>query len=170
MERAINKKNILKVLLCEEWFFDELSPRARFIYRVWAIPGCALVIGSFYYFHLMDNHTLLTVSISVFVTMTILAIQYYSRWQDDTENRVEKTDEGFTWFYINLSYRRRFRRTIYMIVFLTAVMTFLFVKNEGEYGFYISRGLIVVTYIFAMAQSVGGLLYNRRKWKAAETS
>lgn len=170
MERAINKNNILKVLLCEEWFFDELQPAGAFYIQglgdsrlragfrkllLFSSDGQPYASYRFDFRFCDHDHFSHTV-------LFALAGRYGKPRR--------KTDEGFTWFYINLSYRRRFRRTIYMIVFLTAVMTFLFVKNEGEYGFYISLGLIVVAYIFAMAQSVGGLLYNRRKWKAAETS
>ncbi len=67
-----------------------------------------------------------------------------------------KVDKGFEFMYKNLSYRRKFIRTLWTIVFGSLI-----------YGLFYLIGItniITILYAIFMIQSIIQLLYNYLKW------
>lgn len=84
--------------------------------------------------------------------------------------RYSKTDKGFEIFYYNLSYRRKFIRTIWvgafgavMFLLITALKLFL-----PEIPGFFSWFKIVLTAVIFTVVLVVQLIYNYIKWKSEE--
>jgi len=61
-------------------------------------------------------------------------------------NKKEKVDKGFELFYYNLSYRRRFIRTIWMIPFAILTIVLSYSKYPLTAMIYITISIIIVFY------------------------
>ena len=84
--------------------------------------------------------------------------------------RNNKTDKGFEILYYNLSYRRKFIRTIWVgifaaVVFLLIIVLKLFVP---EFSKFFSWFEVVMCVVFFTVVFVVQLIYNYRMWKVEE--
>lgn len=74
----------------------------------------------------------------------------------------KKVDEGFTFNYFRLSYRKKMKRTIIMTPFLALVLLILSLAAQWN-------GIVIVLLLSAhFLLSVIQLLYNYYQWKAKE--
>ena len=84
--------------------------------------------------------------------------------------RNNKTDKGFEIFYYNLSYRRKFIRTIWVGAF-GAVMLLLIIALKlfvPEFSKFFSWFAVVMCVVFFTVVFVVQLIYNYRMWKLEE--
>jgi len=70
----------------------------------------------------------------------------------------EKVDKGFELIYFNLSYRRKFIRTLWLIPWMILILCFMYWQ-----GFSLVK-LLLFTVIFTVACIIQAL-YNYKKWK-----
>ncbi|WP_315120813.1 hypothetical protein [uncultured Clostridium sp.] len=74
-----------------------------------------------------------------------------------------KVDEGFELIYWNLSYRRKFIRTLWMIPFCTAVLVFIWFINSNSVMNTILTTFCIVVFLIQ-------LIYTYSRWKKDEHS
>jgi len=77
----------------------------------------------------------------------------------EKEQQHQKTDEGFQFFYWNLSYRRKFIRTLWLTVFIPPVLIYVWIRMH-------SFSVTIITAFILIASQVIQLLYTYRKWKS----
>lgn len=77
----------------------------------------------------------------------------------------EKIDRGFQLSYLKLSYRRKFIRTVWMMLFCIVVLLAIFISGAGFKMFQrpLAWGLVL-----AVLSSPIQLIYNYKKWKEEE--
>ena len=100
---------------------------------------------------------LFTLIIFVIYIVLKIALRYFARKNSDSIQE-QKTDKGFELFYFNLSYRRKFIRTLWMIPWMIIVLVFLYWNRVSMYI------LIPVTILFAITEYIQAT-YNYKKWK-----
>ncbi|MEW9095489.1 MAG: hypothetical protein AB2417_10450 [Clostridiaceae bacterium] len=77
--------------------------------------------------------------------------------------RDNKVDKGFELIYWNLSYRRKFIRTLWMIPFYTAVLAFIWFINSNSV-------MNTILIIFGVVVLLIQLIYTYSRWKKDEQS
>jgi hypothetical protein len=83
-----------------------------------------------------------------------------------------KIDKGFELFYWNLSYRRKFIRTLWGIPFgvaATILAAFIFIELHASRPF-LSYFLLAVAILNDVVGVPCQLIYNYKKWKNEESS
>lgn len=86
-----------------------------------------------------------------------IALKFFAGKNSDSI-QTAKVDKGFELFYFNLSHRRKFIRTLWMIPWMIIVLVFLYWKRVSMFI------LIPVTLLFAITEYIQAA-YNYKKWK-----
>jgi hypothetical protein len=114
---------------------------------------------------------IITLTLLVEIVASAQGFYYMWKWIKAKESAgIEKTDRGFELFYWNLSNRRKFIRTMWMIPVCIAVTIFIvfFYMKYREKSPYISLILLAGTLLNDAIWLPGQLIYTYKKWKNEE--
>ena len=133
------------------------------LYVIWNYntnPSYYAMQSAPWYISILVNSWFMIILFAIFLILKII-LRYFTQKNSTNEfenTKNQKVDKGFELLYFNLSYRRKFIRTLWMIPWMILVLIYL-------YGLGISMYILIpTTLVFAIAEYIQAT-YNYKKWK-----